>query len=75
MPACVLDVAIQAYWIGRQHRFKREMAAMPPGLRVHLLPTGQTPTMRYNDFTRSAELTRLAYEASRAYLDSPEWPG
>ncbi|HKE74697.1 MAG TPA: patatin-like phospholipase family protein [Acidimicrobiales bacterium] len=74
-PRRPLDVAVQAYWIGRQHRFKREMAAMPPSVRVHLLPTGQTPTMRYNDFTRSAELITMAYEATREYLDSPEWPG
>jgi NTE family protein len=74
-PRRPLDVAIQAYWVGRQHRFKRDLAAMPPGIEVHLLPTGQTPTMRYNDFTRSAELIALAYEASRAYLDSPEWSG
>src|SRR5262245_64399755 len=74
-PRRPLDVAVQAYWIGRQHRFKREMAAMPPTVRVHLLPTGQTPTMRYNDFTRSAELIAMAYEATREYLDSPQWPG
>lgn len=74
-PRRPLDVAVQAYWIGRQHRFKRELAAMPPGVDVHLLPTGRTPSMRYNDFTRSVELIALAYEASRAYLDSPQWPG
>jgi NTE family protein len=74
-PRRPLDVAVQAFWVGRQHRFKREMAAMPAGVEVHLLPTGQTPTMRYNDFTRSAELIALAYEASREYLDSPQWPG
>jgi NTE family protein len=70
-PRRPLDVAVQAYWIGRHHRFKRELAAMPPDIDVHLLPTGQTPTMRYNDFTRSAELIALAYEASRTYLASP----
>jgi NTE family protein len=67
-PRRPLDVAVQSYWIGRHHRFKRDLDAMPAEVEVHLLPTGQTPTMRYNDFTRSAELIALAYEASRAYL-------
>lgn len=75
-PRRPLDVAVQAYWIGRHHRFKRELAAMPADVDVHLLPTGQTPTMRYNDFTRSAELIALAYEASSAYLSgAPAVPG
>jgi NTE family protein len=67
-PRRPLDVAIQSYWIARHHRFKRELEAVPPDVEVHLLPTGQTPTMRYNDFTRSAELMSLAYEASSDYL-------
>jgi hypothetical protein len=61
-------VAVQSYWLARHHRFKRDLAAIPPEVDVHLLPTGQTPTMRYNDFTRSAELITLAYEASSDYL-------
>ena len=67
-PKRPLDVAVQAYWIARHHRFKRELAAMPPHIELHLLPTGQTPHMRYNDFTRTSELISLAYEASSAYL-------
>jgi NTE family protein len=67
-PRRPLDVAVQSYWLARHHRFKRELAAMPADVDVHLLPTGQTPTMRYDDFTRSAELIRLAYEASSDYL-------
>jgi NTE family protein len=73
-PKRPLDVAVQAYWIARHHRFKRELAAMPPGIDVHLLPTGQTPYMRYNDFTRTSELISLAYEASSAYLAGREVP-
>jgi NTE family protein len=67
-PKRPLDVAVQAYWIARHHRFKRELAAMPPDIELHLLPTGQTPSMRYNDFTRTSELISLAYEASSANL-------
>jgi NTE family protein len=77
-PRRPLDVAIQSYWIARHHRFKRELAAMPSNVDVHLLPTGQTPSMRYNDFTRSAELMSVAYEATCDYLAGrparPEMP-
>ena len=47
---------------------------MPPDIELHLLPTGQTPHMRYNDFTRTSELISLAYEASSAYLAGRELP-
>jgi hypothetical protein len=67
-PRRPLDVAVQSYWLARHHRFKRDLESVPPNVDVHLLPTGQTPTMRYNDFTRSAELIALAYEASDDYL-------
>jgi len=73
-PKRPLDVAVQAYWIARHHRFKRELAAMPSDIELHLLPTGQTPQMRYNDFTRTSELISLAYEASSAYLAGRELP-
>jgi NTE family protein len=73
-PKRPLDVAVQAYWIARHHRFKRELAAMPPDIELHLLPTGQTPSMRYNDFTRTSELISLAYEASSAYLSGRQLP-
>ena len=43
-------------------------------IELHLLPTGQTPHMRYNDFTRTSELISLAYEASSAYLAGRELP-
>jgi NTE family protein len=73
-PKRPLDVAVQAYWIARHHRFKRELAVMPPDIELHLLPTGQTPSMRYNDFTRTSELISLAYEASSAYLAGRQLP-
>jgi NTE family protein len=78
VPRRPLDVAVQSYWIARHHRFKRELELIPPDVDVHLLPTGHTPAMRYDDFTRSAELISLAYEASSDYLAGrparPEMP-
>jgi NTE family protein len=68
-PKRPLDVVVQAYWVARHHRFKRELDALPPDVDVHVLPTGETPRMRFNDFTHSATLVARAHEASTAYLD------
>src|SRR5262245_15470058 len=68
VPRRPLDVAIQSFWLARHHRFKRELAAMPASVDVHLLPTGPAPEIRYNDFTRVAEMIELAYVASSDYL-------
>src|SRR5690606_31199955 len=68
-PRRPLDVAVQSYWIARHHRFKRELAALPPHVTAHVLPTGETPVVRYNDFTRSAEMIAQAYAATLDYLD------
>ncbi|MGH9209735.1 MAG: patatin-like phospholipase family protein [Acidimicrobiales bacterium] len=68
-PRRPLDVAVQAYWIARHHRFKRDLESMPPDVDLHLLPHGQPPLMRYNDFTRAAELIGAAYEASTEYVE------
>jgi len=67
-PRRPLDVAIQSFWLARHHRFKRELAAMPASVDVHLLPTGAAPDIRYNDFTRVAEMIDGAYAASSDYL-------
>jgi NTE family protein len=68
-PRRPLDVVVQAYWVARHHRFKRELEALPPDVDVHVLPTGETPRMRFNDFTHSATLVARAHEACTAYLD------
>jgi NTE family protein len=68
-PKRPLDVAVQAYWIARHHRFKRDLDAMPQEVDLHMLPHGQPPVMRYNDFTRAPELIQAAYEASTDYLE------
>jgi NTE family protein len=77
-PRRPLDVAVQSYWLARHHRFKADLAAVPHDVAVHLLPTGTTPAMRYNDFTRSGELMERAYVASSDYLAGgaaePEMP-
>jgi NTE family protein len=67
-PRRPLDVAIEAYWVARHHRFKRDLASMPSGVDVLVLPTGQPGTFRYNDFSHSGELMTAAHDATRAFL-------
>jgi NTE family protein len=67
-PKRPLDVVVQAYWIARRHRFKRDLESLPPGVEAIVLPTGDTPSLRYNDFTRSAELIRASHTAAEQFL-------
>jgi NTE family protein len=68
-PKRPIDVLVQAYWIARRHRFKRELELLPSAVEAIVLPTGDTPTLRYNDFTRSAELIRAAHSATQQFLE------
>ena len=68
-PRRPLDVAIQSYWIARHHRFKRELERRAaPTSTCTSCRRARRPSMRFDDFTRSAELMSLAYEASSDYL-------
>jgi NTE family protein len=69
-PRRPLEIAIQAYWMARRHRYQRELELLPPGVVVHALPHGDPPPIRLHDFTRTAELIEGAYRASTAYLDA-----
>jgi NTE family protein len=71
----LLQVATVSFEIARRHRFAREMAALPPGIESHVLPTGQegpgpeSLNLRYRDFSKAARRIEQAYEATSAYLD------
>ena len=68
-PKRPVDVAIQAYWAARHHRFKRDLEALPANVEAIVLPTGTTQSLRYNDFTHSAELILAAHGAAERFLD------
>ena len=63
-----------AFEIARRHRFHEEMAALPAGVRVHVLPTGgerQAPGVaqfRYRDRAKVEQSIERAYQASARYL-------
>jgi len=67
------EVAQVAFEIARRHRFAREMAALPTGVAVHLLPTGGGSTrddspLAYRDLKAARRRIDRAYEASAGYL-------
>jgi len=77
-PRNMRDVGFVAFEIARRHRFVRELAAVPEGVTVHVLPTGDPAPGRYNDlaqlrfrdFRRVDRRIAFAYAAANEYLDS-----
>jgi NTE family protein len=76
VPTWPWEVAIVAFEIARRHRFAADMAAVPEGVTVHVLPAGDvrspSANLRYRDTQRVRERITSAYEASRAFLDGLE---
>lgn len=69
------EIAQVAFEIARRHRFARDMATLPVGVEVHVLPTGgleprdDTP-WAYRDLAAVGRRISRAYTASRRYLDA-----
>jgi NTE family protein len=74
VPTRPWEVGLVAFEIARRHRFHEEMATLPAGVRVHVLPTGgdRVPPglqqFRYRDRARVVQSIERAYAASVAYL-------
>jgi NTE family protein len=70
------EVGLVAFEIARRHRFAGDMAALPAGVTVHVMPGGDATPPRYNDlsnlkyrdFSQVARRISSAYDASRRYL-------
>ncbi|MBA2793913.1 MAG: patatin-like phospholipase family protein [Thermoleophilaceae bacterium] len=71
------EVGLVAFEIARRHRFAGDIAALPDGVRAHVMPTGQREPPNYRSFSqrRSAdpaslgEGIALAHAASKRYLE------
>lgn len=71
------EVALVAFEIARRHRFVGDLADLPPGIEVHVMPTGQIQPPRYTDLSqfRYRDTSKVrghiesAYEASGRFLD------
>ncbi len=76
-PRSPWEVALVAFEIARRHRFVGDLAAIPSGIDVHVLATGQADPprftdrsqFRYRDTTQVGERISHAHEASARYLD------
>jgi NTE family protein len=68
------EVGLVAFEIARRHRFHEEIAAIPEGVQVHVLPSGgdrrppDLAQLRYRDRTRVGVSIERAYGASARYL-------
>jgi NTE family protein len=77
LPRRPWEVAQVAFEIARRHRFAREMAAIPAGVTVHVLPTGggearDNSPLAYRDMAAVGRRISRAYTASRRYLQRIE---
>lgn len=70
------EVAVVAFEIARRHSFASAMASLPPGVELHVLPTGSAaprPTdlrqLRYGDLSEVSAGIARARAASAAYLE------
>jgi hypothetical protein len=58
--------------IARAHRFRIEREHVPAGVEMIRMPTIEIGKLRYDDFSKSADLIERAYRASVAFLDRRE---
>ncbi|HVE74592.1 MAG TPA: patatin-like phospholipase family protein [Mycobacteriales bacterium] len=68
------EVALVAFEIARRHRFATDMARLPTGVTVHVLPSGEqrvpSAQLRYRSSRGVAKRVETAYDASTAYLEA-----
>jgi NTE family protein len=65
-----VDVAIQAHWLSRRLRFDHDKEELAARIELVMLPFGDPPRPRFDDFTHTAELITQAYAATAAHLDA-----
>jgi len=73
-PTWPWEVGLVAFEIARRHRFAADLAALPPGATLHVLPSGDPAppgagNLRYRDFSGVPARIEQAHAAARAYLD------
>jgi len=71
------DSAMRAYWTARRFRLHDDLARIPGHCTVHVLPAGETPRLRFDDFSQAQLLVERSYEGTANYLagiSSPHEP-
>ena len=74
-PRTPLQVALVTFEIARRHRFARDLATLPDGVELHVLPTGEPkrPSLKqlnYRDFKAVSRRIERAHGVAWKYLDS-----
>ena len=64
-----IDAALQAYWIARNSRLARDLAQLPRSVEAIVLPPGDRPELRYDDFGQTPALMAQGYAGASEYLD------
>ena len=71
------QVATVAFEITRRHNYEEELASVPEGVEVHLLPSGSsapTVSLRYRRTSEIVDRIDAAFGATSAYLDRLDAP-
>jgi NTE family protein len=75
VPRFPWEVGFVAFEIARRHRFHTDLAVLPEGVDVHVLPSGlgdrrssTWSNFRYRDTDRIGDRVDLAYQATRDYV-------
>jgi NTE family protein len=67
------DVGLVAFEIARRHQLSDDLARIPDGVAIHILPTGREAaaplSLRYRNAASVAERMDLAHRATAGYLD------
>jgi NTE family protein len=69
-PVRPVEVLVRAFAIARNARFVHDLAALPSAIEVHVLPVVEWPRLRYDGFSRSAELIASARQAAARHLEA-----
>jgi NTE family protein len=69
LPRRPVEAVLRAFAISRNARFLAELAAVPPEVELHVLPVVAWPRLRYDGFSRTAELVAAARQAAGDHLD------
>jgi NTE family protein len=69
-PRRPVEVLQRAFAISRNFRFVHELATMPPEIEVHVLPAVSWARLRYDGFSRTAELIERSHGVAATYLDA-----
>ncbi|GAA3637040.1 patatin-like phospholipase family protein [Microbacterium awajiense] len=75
-PKTVVDAARVAFEIARRHRFARDLATVPQGVSLHVLPSGgaldgDDSLMSYRKMATVDRRIAQARDACESYLDAP----